>query len=528
MKTTLLNYLLFLVVLSLSATIYGQGETHTPVIDTIIPVGDPLSGDAFDKNIMQDINFMVLGDNNPKQGFSYEYDEKKTELSLSGALSSNKYFFTTIDGSFSVDDSAYIFDNKDGSKKGTLSLNLFAPAWFWNGKFYPAADDKDNGGKANRARHINQLMETERKKEVLDTFRTLDAIMQTFGFPLSEINNEKVRSLGGRRGNQHNLELVEKSQDTSLTNALDETELMKILLKYYKDPNPTAKYPDYKSLVAAMANGNQTQIVVQGEEDESSFTYNVPKGLDVEKLFEDYDKIVERAKNIDEEINDTQIKKFEDIWTSEYNTYFGLSPYYERESLETYNDDITIAEFSKRFTETRGDLYGGKISFNNVIRLKCGTFFMFRALATLGRGSNFSDFQKKDYVYNTLPTPIGPGVVVEEQKKTGYYTKNAAPYTYGFLQKYSAEVYASTKVFGVYGKFGYSKNEALAKKETLPLETGVMINVQSDKKSVVSILLFVAREDLNVHPDDDTNFGFKIGLPINIKKRDKEPEEKSK
>lgn len=528
MKKTLLNSLLCLIVLSFEASVYGQAKP-TVKQDTL---GNPLNEAAFNKSIMQDINFMVLGDNNAKQGFAYEYDEKRTELSISGALLSNKSYIATIDGSFSVDDGAFIFDNKDGSKKGNVSLNLFVPAWFGNGKSFPAVKGNRDSGKANRARYLNYKTEKELPQKVLDTFRTLDAIMKALDLPRSEIDKSKDKSwLGGRIAVQHNLAMNNKLVDTMHLKAIDKTVLYKVLVKYYKNPDP--KITDYDTLIDRLRKEQQIRMLtldpnIRSLTQNDTLHYNVPKSLDVDKLFKDYDKIVERATNIDEEISDAQIKNFKDLWIFEYNTYFGFSPYYERESLETYKDDALIAEFSKRFTETRGDLYGAKLSFNHVVRHRNGAFMMFRALAAFGRGSNFEDFKKKEYLYNTLPAPVGSGTVVEEQKNTAYYTENASPYCYGFLQKYTTELYISSKAVGIYGKFGYSRNEALAKKETLPFETGVMINVQSDKKSVVSILLFVSRDDLKVHPDDDTNVGFKIGLPINIKKRDRESEEKSK
>ncbi|CAD0009700.1 hypothetical protein [Flavobacterium chungangense] len=311
--------------------------------------------------------------------------------------------------------------------------------------------------------------------------------------------------------------------------ANDTVALFKVLKTYYKGPDPVKAFAGYNDMINKIKKKIETISTIKGKEDENGKTQdaviNAPKGLDLEKLFKDYDEALINAQNIDDTISDRQIKLFKDIWTVEYNTYFGLSGFYERESLDIYNNDVNIQSFDDRFKDTKGDLYGVKASLNHITRWKSGTFVMFRLLGNFGRGSNFEDFKKKDFIYNTNPEIIGGGTMVEEKKKTGYYTENGVAYTYGFLQKYTTELYVSSKVAGIYAKFGYSKNEALAKKETLPFETGIMINVNSDKKSVVSILLFVAREDLNVHPDLDTNFGFKIGLPINVRKSDKDKEE---
>ncbi|SEP06710.1 hypothetical protein [Flavobacterium sp. fv08] len=522
MKILTFKYLApFYLLLCTSITFAQDGKPGAPT-----PLKNPLDQTAFHKNIMQDLNFMVLGDNNTKQGFSYEYDEKKTELSLSGALISNRYFLTTIDGSFAVDEGAFIFDNKDGSKKGSININFFAPLPFWNGKYFPAATGDRDSGKANRARFLNYQATVDLPKKVADTFNILNQILEDLKLPTSKIvepSKAIFRRNVDRVYEQQTLGFLPNENNKAI---IDQGELLKTAQKYYKNSNGVTTYSTYDNLLAAIRLEQKENYVINGKNG-TPVKVDVPKGLDIEKLFEDYDKILTRAENIKEEVSDKQIKRFKDMWTIEYNTYLGISGYYERESMDLYQNDNAIQNFNDRFIDNKGDLYGAKASFNHVARWKSGTFIMFRALAGFGRGSNFKDFDKKDFVYSSNPETVGTGTMVEEKKKTGYYTENGSPYDYGFLQKYSTELYASLKVVGVYAKFGYSKNEALIKKETLPFETGIMLNVNSEKKSVVSILLFVSREDLNVHPDLDTNFGFKIGLPINIRKseKDKEKEE---
>jgi hypothetical protein len=522
MKTITFKYFfLFLILLSV---VYSYGQATKPAAPKPETLGNPLNKTAFHKNIMQDLNFMVLGDNNTKQGFSYEYDEKKTELSLSGALINSRYFLMTIDGSFAVDEGAFIFDNKDGSKKGSIDLNIFAPLPFLNGKYFPAATGDRDSGKANRARFLNHQTAEDLPKKVADTFNILNKILTDLHLPASKIAEPQKGIFRRGEEREYDAQTSKLFPDEKTTPKVDEKQLLETALKYYKSSKPDVTYSKYADWLAAVQLEEKKSYIINGKKG-AAVTVDVPNGLAIDKLFQDYDKILTRAENIKEEVSDKQIKIFKDMWTFEYNTYAGLSGYYERESMDIYQNDNTIQTFNDRFIENKGDLYGLKASFNSVGRWKSGEFVMFRALADFGRGSNFEDFDKKDFVFNSNPETLGTGTMVEEKKKTGYYVENGSPYSYGFLQKYTTEIYASLKVVGAYVKFGYSKNEALIKKETLPFETGLMINVNSDKKSVVSILLFVAREDLNVHPDLDTNFGLKIGLPINIKKSDKEKEE---
>lgn len=497
MKTNSTFSLLAFLLLLGSFSTYSQSKS--------VSLEDPLKKEAFDKNIINDINFLVLGDNNPKQGFSYEYDEKKTELSLSGLLSSFKHSILTIDGSFAVDDGSYIFDSKDGgATKGNLSINYFIPVL--NSKAYEGAKTakKENESfKTNRARQINYNAEIILPQKVLDSFAVLNKIIEDLSFPNYTIKDEEKSKL----------------YENLTPSDPDKKVLLSKLLKYYKKANK-AEDTSYDVLLSKLKKSEHTTYLIKDKKGNGSFSYNVPTGFDVEALFEDYDKSIDRLENIDDEVFDKQIKNFEGLWTSERNRYFGLSTFYQRESLDIYNN--LGADFSSRFTDTRGDLYGFTGSYSTIKRYQNGLFYFARGLLTFGRATNFKDFSKKEYVYSGTGENLGSGTIYEEEKKTGYYEKNGLPYQYGFLQKYGIEFYGAYKVIGIYGKLSYSRNSALYKQETTPFEAGIILNVKSEKKNVVSILLFVAREDLNVHPDLDTNFGFKIGLPINIRKYDKD------
>ena len=497
----------------------------------------PVRKSAFNKNIMQDINFMVLGDNNIKQGFSYELDKEKTELSLNALISNKKSYIISADGKFTTDDAAFIFDNKDGSKKGKISLNYFRPM-LWNFKSFPAPDDKLEGAKATRKRILNDIQERELKKKALEEYAIYNTIIEILKIPSSSPEKDKTGffSIFQRKEDwQYNQILAKNYADskTVTTEKIDvpsDSKIYKRFLKYIEETDVKVKstsLDDLKNLIAddiKKKNGEEIPIEYDGK----TTNYFVPSGVRMDTLLKDYEIALSKIKNIDDKIDDEQIKNFSDIWLWQINTYLGISPYYEREGLDTYKGGETLdPDFTENFKEQRGDLYGLTFSGNYVARHSNGFFSMIRGLATFGRGSNFSDFKKKEYSYATVLDSIGSNPISEELKKTSYYTKNNAPYGYGFLQEYSIETYVSTKVLGVYGKIGYKKNDALDKKETYPFETGVMINLKSEKKNVVSILLFVSRKDLNVHPDDDMNFGFKIGLPINIAKAE-DPAEKAK
>jgi hypothetical protein len=82
------------------------------------------------------------------------------------------------------------------------------------------------------------------------------------------------------------------------------------------------------------------------------------------KVYQDYREVVSLINNkIDDEISKIEIKTVAKQWTSHKIAYWGLNGFYERESFDRFNYDVTKT-FSKMFTNEKGDLMGTELSFN--------------------------------------------------------------------------------------------------------------------------------------------------------------------
>lgn len=476
----------------------------------------PISRAAFNRQIMKDLNFMVLGENNVKQGFSYENKEKNTELILSANIANLKRSIITMDGEFAVDGGTYIFDENDGSKKSKFNVNFFFPIKLLTSKFFPATNTRMHPVSEIKRIERLRLVRNEEQTAIEDLLE-FEAILNEFGIP--------HRQLRVRNPNDN---LIQFSHTWFTTG--------NYLRQYYPQYLEHSGRRLEDSIVSKLGKKyleNKARYIIAGEGDSAysnTFrrlrsdryvryeihlnSYTVPADLKLDLFLKDYEAAVIRVQNLHETTMDIEINNFKYVWTSQKTSYVGISPYYERQQLDIYNG-ISNPTFTEMFDSTYGDAYGLRGSLNMVWDYLSGGYFVFRGLASVGRNTNISDFSKKDYSRSLVD---GAGITTTD-KATAYVNKFDEPFQYGFIQEFNFEGYLSSKYMGVFGRIGYKKNDALNDMEKWPLETGLLINLKSDKKNIVGLQLFISRNDLNEHPDDDMNFGFKIGLPISIEKR---------
>ncbi|WP_291127549.1 hypothetical protein [Flavobacterium sp. UBA7682] len=492
----------------------GSGKKGTK---KIIKVEAPLSSTAFDSLIIGELNFMVLGDDNVKQGISYEYKENNTELNLSGKLHSTDLFIMTVDGKFSIDSGAFIFDETDGSKKGKLTLNFFFNLP-WNSKFYRTLDEsKPNEIDSRRAMIQNKVQSMALADSIHYKIKDFEAILGTLKIPHVSIKSKKFDRQRAMLDKTHTVPYDYTAADYNNITANKER-LLKRLKVYYKKGGIS----DFDVLIDTLNKEpvkETYQILDNDDNVVDSFT--IAKIFKLEKLLKDYQESYARLENYTTENNKLEIATFKKYWIGARSWYAGVSPFYERQGFDIYNPNLpSTTIFKDRFNQINSDLYGVGLSLNHVRVFKNRSFYIIRLLNAIGRSNNFAEYDKKDYSFTSSSENVN-GIPIEVTKvKTGYINKAGRNYEYGTFTNLNLELYvAPIPVAGVFGKIGYSKNDALLKEETYPFETGILINLKSkDKKNIVAIQLFMSRLNLNEHPDDDMNFGLKIGLPINISK----------
>ncbi|MGL2967407.1 hypothetical protein [Flavobacterium sp. XGLA_31] len=496
----LLYYLFFLFYLNL----YGQkNQTIT----------SPLSTTAFDSLVIGNLNFMVLGEDNVKQGLSYEYKESTSELNLSGKLLSKERFIMTLDGKFAIDNGAFVFDESDGSKKGNLTLNFFFNLP-WNTKFYKILNaDNPEEIDSRRAMFQNKIQTMALADSIYYKIMEYEVIMKKLKFPYVPISDKKFEKQRALLDKIHTSNYDYNPDNYDVKENKDR--LFKMLKQYYKK----GELVDFDALLAALQKETKDTYQILDNNKNNVDTYNVYDNFKIEKFLKDYQAAYSKLEKYCTENNSLEIATFKKYWTGERSNYMGISPYYERQGFDIYNSSpLTTIGFKDRFEEVRSDLYGVNFSINHIRLFKSRAFYMIRLLGAIGRANNFTEYDKNDYRYTTS-TENSNGIPIEVVKtKTGYLNKEGRSYQYGFFNSINLETYfCPVAVAGLYGKIGYSKNNALLQDEAYPLETGILINLKSkDKKNIVAVQLFMSRQNLNVHPDDDMNFGLKVGLPINI------------
>jgi hypothetical protein len=111
--------------------------------------------------------------------------------------------------------------------------------------------------------------------------------------------------------------------------------------------------------------------------------------------------------------------------------------------------------------------------------------------------------------------------VYKKFSKTGYVNKNGRAYSdKGYASGSGIELYGGHKRIGLFTRIEFKEskvdNEFYAKK--MPWRAGFYVNFTSKEKDLVSLLLFTERTNLFLHPSEDFNIGFKIGLPLNLNK----------
>ncbi|MDI9258191.1 hypothetical protein [Flavobacterium sedimenticola] len=484
-----------------------------------ISVKKPLSTTAFDSLIIGELNFMVLGDDNVKQGISYEYKEDNTELNASGKLYSKNSFIMTLDGKFSVNSGAFIFDESDGSKKGKLTTNFFFSLG-GNSKFFSVEHlDIPNDIDTQRALIQNKIQSRALADSVYYGIMEAEIIMELFDLPHVSIDKDSFRKQKDLLNKIAEIKTYEFNTTAFTTKNKDR--LLKKLRKYYK---MKPEIVDYDALVNILNKENKVKydlIIEKNHVEKIIKTCDIPENFKIEKLLTDYEVAYSKLENYESENNKLEIATFKKYWTASQTNYFGVSPFYERQSFDIYNQNAeNTISFKNRFQEIRSDLFGINIGWNYLFLWKNKSFVLIRPSIGLGRSNNFVEYDKNDYSFTYSSENVN-GVPIEVNKtRTGYINKNNRNYEYGTFTNFNLELYyAPINIAGLFTKIGYSKNDALLNKEAYPLESGILINLKSkDKKNIVAIQLFMSRLNLNEHPDDDMNFGLKIGLPINISK----------
>jgi len=492
---------------------------------------NPMTKKSYNLKVIEDFNLLITGDKNPKNGLAYSYNKSSEEISLSGKLLDFKNFgFLTLEGTFNSDEGSVIFNKNDkGAKKFEIDLNYFFTVR--TGNYSKFGNINDQAFKSNRTLlelAVNHRS-TNNKEKLLDSLAAYLRFAQIFKITSSA--NEIVLGTETRVNTQEDIIEYKKNRIVSES-------LMKSLLKRYipeKKCLQKLSNAELESLKIIednfkVENGTCELKILEKEQfisrnnDTIHLGYLI-EGLKLQEFLKDLKKLERRYSNYDKILYESEKKLAADLWTAQSLVFFGIHGSFKRESLDLFEPRTEFTSFNEDlFNTERGNLLEIGLSANLFKTFKKNSFFFFsKGFGSLAKTSNFSIFSKNTYSYteNIDINETENNDILKEYSKTGYTNKNNDAYSdngLGFIG--GLEVYGGHKNIGLFSRIEFkdSKIEDGNYTKLMPFRAGVFANFNSNEKSLVSVLIFAERTNLFLHPSEDFNIGFKIGLPLNLKK----------
>jgi hypothetical protein len=493
-----------IIIILLGLPLFSMAQNST------INMTGPISGNAYDRKVLKDLNFIILGDNNIKSGLTYKLSETKSELELSGKIFTVYNGIGVLKGKFGTDNGNYIFDNKDGAKKGELSLSYFLPVNKVNKSFYSTSDVKSQRIilkiAEERIRWNNQI-------KLQDSINYYEFIAYRLQIPYENTAPAMPPAFPPVMGPAPFM-----FNGWPLTN---DSTLREILKKYVPkdDLLGETSIATLNTFIAGdLLLGGYTKVTYR---DASNTQQQMPlyEKFNTKKFVKDYEALLARRENQIENLAESEIVAAQNIWTLRKLGYLGVYFNYKRESFTSFSPVANFTAFNKMFTDQLGDLFDFGFSYNYLIQSK-KTFAFFKAFVSGGRLSNLSDFKATtlNYEVRTSLTDADGIALMNSNTKVAYINKTGANYDYSFGIDPGVELYGGFNSFGLYSRleFKEARQHGQTLSKSIPFEIGTFMTVKSDKKDLLTVSIFVNRHDLNVHPDNDLNFGFKVGLPFNF------------
>jgi hypothetical protein len=466
---------------------------------------------TFNKKVTQDFSYLLLGDNSPQQGISATLNDNGSNIKINGLLYSGKRGILSLEADLAASNGVYFFDEENGSEKARISLNYYKKIWY-------------------NSEYLNKTP-VEKMKTKLEVLSLIADAKSKYDFlnGLMKQNFSELQETNQILDNRVVIELKRLSRE--YINSQDD-EGYKVL------PKKTFDESLYDQLISKLDTATIPMTILSktnGIQEKKDFNITSTTRVNLQKLLKDY---VEHQMYILEELEDKiitlELKDAEAKWTSDKVLFFGITPFYQRESFRRFTFDESVS-FANMFGNEIGDIYGviASLSFNyergenQKTSYKPNKFFV-RVTAGVNRASNISGFRNNTL---NLTTPVGDDVngnpIIFTNTDAAFI--GDATYEYGAGSNFVFDLYyyPFNIPVGLFGILGYqyvnfSSDKNIKDKEIIPLRLGMLFNLKNKKKDspLVTVQAFIDRTDLNLSPngnDNDLRFGIGIGLPVNIR-----------
>lgn len=446
-----------------------------------------LSSGAYSKMISEELNYLILGETSPQQGFGFTLNEDTSNLKISGLLSEWDKSLITAEADLSVSEGIYFFDEEGGSKQSKISVNFFQNLWI-NSVYI------DNNEESYTAK---LLMIQELLKEKAGKYNELLKILETKSLPVNTKEKDNAKE-----------ELIDFFKKFQLT--YDSSKSYGFDLKDYKRKSTEKVWVNNKYI-------------------------NVQTDYKLSKVYEGYREIVANIKNkLEDEIYDLERRLVKSHWTSHKLLFLGVKGFYQRESFRRFTYD-PILTFTNMFSDERGDVFGGEVSLNFNYNMETRNRwwqinnFFGRVTGKLRRASNISTFKNKALAANSsLGNDVNGLPISSTNSDNAFIGENL--YEYGFGTSIDVDLYAfpcENIPLGVFLEFSheyisFDEDKGVDNIQLTPLRLGLLYNLKNKEKDkpIVSISLFMDRTDLSLSPngnDNDLRFGLGVGIPVNFR-----------
>ena len=465
-----------------------------------------VSDRAFSKKVTKDFNYLILGENSPQQGISTTLNEDKTNLKISGNLFVKGRNFVSIEADLSASNGIFFFDKNNGSDKGKITINYF----FRKGE--GAGYYKLDG--LTRAKIKLEILEllTKAKSDYLGLKGLLEGVLEDKKLLEKEDKDEALGKI------QKLVDYYLAGENLKLDN-LGEREFKNTTYELKKEDELLSMGFTYAE------NGKEKNIFKKNN-----------KKLNLSKLLNDFlSKQEFILKKLDDSIQTVELNNAEKKWASTRFFFWGISPFYERQSLKRFSFDSSM-EFDKMFIDERGNSLGVTTTFNFSQNKEQGSqniwkpeSIFLRVGASLARSSNISSFKNSTLGATELLGNDVEGNPVQLTSSNEAFIKDT-PLEFGIGTGIFFEGYLYPfKSIGIFTRIGYEKINFIDSSDIddisqIPMRAGILFNLKNKEKDkpIITIQAFLDRTNLKLdssEPDNDLRFGIGVGLPINIRPR---------
>lgn len=446
-----------------------------------------LSTGAYTKMISEELNYLILGETSPQQGFGFTLNDDKSNLKISGLLTEWNKSLLTTEADLTASDGIYFFDENGGSKQSKISINYFHN--IINRSVY--IDDHDE------SYTMKLLLIQEVLKENAGKYNELLRILTSYNLPIDEKHRNSAKS-----------------------------ELVKVFKKFKLNYDSKNSYnfnlKDYKRK-------STEKVWVKNKFVDKQTDYNLSK------VYEEYRKAVYHINNkLEDEIYEIERRVVKNHWTSHKLFFIGAKGFYQRESFRRFTYDSAL-EFSKMFSNEKGDVFGGEMSLNFNYNMETRNRWwqpnnlFIRVNGKFRRASNISRFKNNSINTNSFIGNDVNGTPINSSGTDNAYIGDSL-YEYGFGTSIGIDLYVfpSKKIpLGLFLELSheyisFDKDKEIDDIQLSPLRTGILYNLKNKEKDkpIVTISLFMDRTDLSLSPngnDNDLKFGVGVGIPVNFR-----------